>query len=100
MLVYNTTFHVEDEVLSNFLIWIEEYYIEEIQKEGTLKTPRLCKILSHNDDGTAFSLQWNVESSGLLHRWHLSQGKQLNDEMTKIFKDKVVGFPTLMEVVK
>ena len=41
-----------------------------------------------------------VESSGLLHRWHLEQGIRLNDELTKIFKDKVIGFPTLMEVIE
>jgi len=45
-------------------------------------------------------LQWEVESSGLLHRWHLEQGVRLNDELAKIFKDKVIGFPTLMEVIE
>lgn len=31
---------------------------------------------------------------------HTQQGMHLNEEMMKIFKDKVVGFPTLMEVIK
>jgi len=30
----------------------------------------------------------------------MEQGVRLNDELTKIFKDKVVGFPTLMEIVE
>ena len=63
MLIYNTTFQVDDAVHDNFLIWIKE-------------------------------------SSGLLHRWHMEQGVRLNDELKKIFKDKVVGFPTLMEIVE
>ena len=87
MLIYNTTFQVDDAVHDNFLIWIKESYIPEVQKHGTLKAPRIC-------------LQWEVESSGLLHRWHMEQGVRLNDELTKIFKDKVVGFPTLMEIVE
>ena len=60
----------------------------------------ICRILSHREEGSAYSLQWEVESSGMLHRWHLEQGVRLNDELTKIFKDKVIGFPTLMEVIE
>ena len=98
MLIYNTTFQVDDDVHDNFMIWIKESYIPEVQKHGALKAPRICRILSHREEGSAYSLQWEVESSGLLHRWHLEQGVRLNDELVKIFKDKVIGFPTLMEM--
>ena len=56
--------------------------------------------IESSEEGSAYSLQWEVESSGLLHRWHLEQGVRLNDELVKIFKDKVIGFPTLMEVIE
>ena len=65
-----------------------------------MKNPRLCKILSHRDEGSSFSLQWEVENSTILHRWHMEQGVKLNEELSKLFKDKVVGFPTLMEVME
>ena len=91
---------VDDDVHDNFMIWIKESYIPEVQKHGALKAPRICRILSHREEGSAYSLQWEVESSGLLHRWHLEQGVRLNDELVKIFKDKVIGFPTLMEVIE
>jgi hypothetical protein len=99
MLIYNTTFHVEDDVVNNFLIWIKECYIAEVEKNGALKNPRLCNILSHHDDGVSLSLQWEVESSGTLHKWHIEQGSKLNSELLRIFKDKVIGIPTLMEVI-
>ena len=82
MLIYNTTFQVDDEVHDNFLIWI------------------ICRVLSHRDGGTSYSLQWEVDDSVVLHRWHQDQGARLNQELVKIFKDKVVGFPTLMEVLE
>ena len=100
MLIYNTTFQVDDDVHDNFMIWIKESYIPEVQKHGALKAPRICRILSHREEGSAYSLQWEVESSGLLHRWHLEQGVRLNDELAKIFKDKVIGCPTLMGVIE
>ena len=100
MLIYNTTYQADDEVASNFVIWIKECFIPEVEKTGDLKNPRLCKILSHRDVGTSFSLQWEVEDSTKLHRWHIEQGAKLNEELVKLFKDKVVGFPTLMEVME
>lgn len=101
MLVYNTTFHVELDDARNFVIWLNECYIPEAEKSGELKNPRILRILSHKEqDSECFSLQWEVEDSAALHRWHTTCGAKLNEEMMKIFKGKVVGFPTLMEVIR
>lgn len=100
MLIYNITFHTEDDVHDNFLIWIQESYIPEVEKNGALKSPRLCRLINHRDEGTSYSLQWEVESSAILHRWHIEQGVRFSEELRCLFADKVVGFPTLMEVIK
>ena len=101
MLIYNTTYQVDMNDARNFVIWLTEYYIPEVEKNGKLNNARLTQILSHQDpDSECFSLQWEVEDSATLHRWHTEQGMALNEEMMKIFKDKIVGFPTLMEVIK
>ena len=100
MLIYNTTYHVEDDQEKYFLIWLQEYYLPEIEKNGILHAPRISRILSHREEsGVCFSVQFEVEDSARLHRWHNEQGVKLNEELQKIFKDKVVGFPTLMEVI-
>lgn len=100
MLIFNTTYHVEEEQEKYFLIWMQEYYLPEVEKQGTLHAPRIAKILSHREEGSVcFSVQFEVENSTLLHHWHLEQGIKLAEEMQKIFKDKVIGFPTLMEVI-
>lgn len=101
MLIYNTTFQTEVGDARNFVIWLNECYIPEVENLGMLRNPRLAQILSHKEpDSECFSLQWEVEDSATLHRWHTQQGMRLNEEMMKVFKDKVVGFPTLMEVIR
>ena len=101
MLIYNTTFHVEMNDARNFVIWLNECYIPDVGDCLQRRDPRILRILSHKEqDSECFSLQWEVEDSAALHRWHTKQGARLNEEMLKIFKDKVIGFPTLMEVVK
>ena len=101
MLIYNTTYHVEMDDARNFVIWLNECYIPEVEKSGELKNPRILRVLSHQEQGSeCFSLQWEVENSAVLHHWHTEQGARLNGEMMKVFKDKVIGFPTLMEVIR
>lgn len=101
MLIYNTTYQVDDNDAKNFVVWIHQVYIPKVQESGMLTGARLSRILSHrNESGECFSLQFEVESSAVLHKWYSSQGCKLNDEMLKIFNDKVVGFTTLMEVIE
>jgi hypothetical protein len=101
MLIYNTTYQVGLDDARNFVIWLSECYIPQVEQEGTLRNARLTQILSHKDeDSECFSLQWEVDDSAALHRWHTRQGMALNQEMLKTFKDRVVGFPTLMEVIR
>ena len=99
MLIFNTTYHLEDENERLFLIWLQEFYLPAMEKDSRLTHPRIARILSHRDAGTCISLQFEVENSATLHRWHQELGVKLNDELVKTFKDKVVGFPTLMEVI-
>ena len=49
MLIYNTTFHVEMGDARNFVIWLNEFYIPEVEKSGELKNPRILRILSHKE---------------------------------------------------
>lgn len=102
MLIYNITYHVESSQERNFYIWLHEVLIPEVEKSGfNLKNPRICRILSHRGDeeGESYTLQWEVENSAELHRWHLAQGKHFDEELQKIFKDHVVVITTLMEVI-
>lgn len=101
MLIYNTTYQVELAEARNLVIWLSECYIPQVEENGKLSCPRLTQIISHQEaDSECFSLQWEVEDTATLHRWHTEQGMKLNEELMKIFRDKVVGFPTLMEVIK
>jgi len=35
-----------------------------------------------------------------LHKFHISEGKSLSNDLEKIFNEKVVGFSTIMEVIE
>ena len=54
----------------------------------------------HDEDSECFSLQFEVKDSAKLHEWYVKKGEALNGELQKVFKDKVAGFSTLMEVIE
>ena len=61
MLIYNTTYQVEEGQEDNFLIWIKEFYLPEVEKAGALHTPRIVRVLSHREEGsTCYSLQFDI----------------------------------------
>ena len=49
MLIYNTTYQVDMNDARNFVIWLTECYIPEVEKNGKLNNARLTQILSHQD---------------------------------------------------
>mgnify|MGYP005607014149 FL=1 len=101
MLIYNTTYQVDDKDAENFIIWIHQVFMPKAQEGGLVSKARLTRILSHrNESGECFSLQFEVESSAILHKWYNSTGNVLNQEMLKVFDNNVVGFTTLMEVIE
>ena len=101
MLIYNTTFQVSMDDVQNLVIYLHEKYMPEATKSGIMKNARMCRILSHRDnESECFSVQFEVENTAQLHKWYSTDGTQLNNEMMKLFKNKVVGFPTMMEVIE
>lgn len=85
----------------NFVIWVHQVYIPRATETSLLSAPRLLRILSHKDEETeCFSLQFNVESSAILHKWYNEIGKSLNSELLKMFEERIVGFPTIMEEIE
>lgn len=101
MLTYNTTYTVGNEDARNFVIWIHQVYLARTAETGMLSNPRMLRVLNHKDEETeCFCVQFDVESSAILHRWYQQQGHALNQEMLQMFGNRVVGFSTMMEVIE
>ncbi len=101
MLIYNTTYQVETGQAGYFRIWLHEVLIPEVRAADMgLRNPRLRRVLSHREEGSeCYCLEWEVENSAVLHRWHLTQGRHFEDERQKMFGEKVMAFSTLLEAL-
>lgn len=100
MIVYNTTYTVDNDDARNFVIWVHQSLVPGAVKDGLMARPRLLRILSHRDQSTeCFSLQLETESTMMLHKWYLAEGQRRQQELDKLFGKRVHAFSTIMEVI-
>ncbi len=103
MIVYNTTFHMNDADVDEFLDWLRHYYVPSALSGGIVTNPQLHRIMGHrglDDGGVSYALQVQAPSLGDLQRWHLATGKQLMQGMMSRFGTRVVAFATMMEKIE
>ena len=100
MVIYNTTYIVDEPVVEQFLSFVRSYYNEEALKSGILKNPRLSRILSDDDSQTVnFAYQFEVDKLEDIDAWYKETGMQINEKIVVTFGEKVLGFSTMMEVL-
>lgn len=100
MLIFNTTFHIEEGIHDEYLKFFTQTYIPTCAESGFLFEPRFSRIMSHNEEGSiCYSLQFYVKNEDRLHHWLTNGGKQLEESLVQKFGQRVVGFITLMEEI-
>ena len=101
MIIFNTTYTMPTSDARNFVIWVSQSMLPRVATDGRLVQPRLLRILSHHEqESECFSLQFGTDSSATLHRWYTEQGAALQQELVKMFDERIVGFSTIMEEVE
>ena len=98
MLIYNTTYQVEEGQEDNFLIWIKEFYLPEVER--VRDAPQLYFVYSVTVQRAepVIPFHFEVENSGVSIAGIWKGTKLGRKNLVKIFQDKVVGFPTLYGV--
>ena len=100
MIIYNTTFHVSDEVERMFLDYIRLQYVPMATADGIMNNPILTRVMgSAHDGGMSYALQMQAESVKELQKWCLGTGKTLSARISTHFGNCVLGFTTMMDVI-
>lgn len=100
MIIYNTTFHIENEILDECLDYLKTSYIPTAAASGFLRTPVLRRIMTDDPgEGSSFSVQFQVKNVDTLQHWLDTQGAVLHQELVNRFGYKVAGFTTILEEI-
>lgn len=100
MIIFNTTFHVEENVCDDYINFIKEVYIIRAVSSGFMHEPRFARIhAQHEESGSSYSLQFKVKNVDTLNHWYAIEGEALQKEITDRFGNKALGFVTLLEEI-
>ncbi|WP_165022273.1 MULTISPECIES: DUF4286 family protein [unclassified Dysgonomonas] len=101
MIIFNTTFHVDDDIKDAYLRFMKEIYVPRAQTSGFLHAPCFSRIHhQHEEGGTSFSLQFKIKNVETLNHWLSADGQELQKELTAKFGNKALGFMTLLEEIE
>ncbi|MCH5245202.1 MAG: DUF4286 family protein [Muribaculaceae bacterium] len=100
MFIVNTTFHVENSLLDEFLIWVKDIYIPEAVASGLLNSPVLNRILVEVDPAaTGYAVQFCADTIEHASLWHDEQGAELRGQLMRRWPQQIVFFTTYMEII-
>ncbi|VBB45685.1 conserved hypothetical protein [uncultured Paludibacter sp.] len=101
MLIYNTTYVVENKKINHWKKWIEEIHIPFMRKTGKFTSPQIAKLLfPENTETTSFSVQFKIRDLEMLGIWSELYAEALQNEISKKFGNDVLPFSTVMEVIE
>ncbi|MDF9831333.1 DUF4286 family protein [Parabacteroides sp. PF5-6] len=101
MIIYNTTFHIANEVLEECLQYLKKTYMPQAASSGFLHNPCLRKVLhaAEQEEGCSYAVQFRVKNIDTLNYWMEREGGQLHKALSERFGSRVVGFSTLLEEI-
>ena len=101
MIIYNTTFHIEEDIHQECLSYLKKEYIPKAMASGFLLQPYLRRILqTAEDEGASYSVQFHVKNIDTLNYWLQKEGVDIHQELVARFGSKIVGFSTLLEDIE
>ena len=98
MIVYNTTFHIEADILDESIEYLKKSYIPEAIASGFLQKPCLRRVMRTGaEEGESFSVQFHVKNVDTLNFWLQNEGSAIQQALITRFGQKIAGFSTLLE---
>jgi hypothetical protein len=97
--LYNVTVNVSDEVLEEWLQWMESTHIPEVLATGFFHTAKLMRVHAFEQGGKTYAIQYTAPSMESYERYLKEASQQLQSKTELAFGDHVHAFRTLLEVV-
>lgn len=101
MIVFNTTYHVEDSAHDEVMKYLKEEFIPKAVASNLVREPRLFFIHpQHEEKGRSYSLQFRVNDQETLEKWLFEEGDRLQTALSARFGQRACGFMTILEEIQ
>jgi hypothetical protein len=99
MIIYNVTSQVAPEVLEQWIVWMQDFFIPKVLESTYFKEVHVLKVhLDENSDPT-YAIQYKSDSEELIQNYLVERATQDKEEIRKRFGDQVLFFETRLELI-
>ena len=101
MIVFNTTFHVDEALHEEFIEYMLQHFIPMSIRSGLLRSPRLARVYGkEGEEGYSYAMEFTAADLETLERWNTEESKDVYTPLLAKFKEKLAGFSTIMQTVE
>ena len=98
MIIYNVTSLVDEEILPKWLEYIKKH-MKDMLDTGKFHAATLSKIVTDQEEGHSYSVQYKCHSRELLDEYYQLDAKSLREDIIEKFGGQVISFRTELEVL-
>jgi hypothetical protein len=99
MIIYNVTVSIDDEVHDEWLSWMKDTHIPDVMNTGLFVEYKMCRVISHQEEGNSYSIQYTCEDMKTLHQYQSLHAQRLQAEHSAKYGGKFAAFRTLLEII-
>lgn len=100
MIIFNTTYHIDEDIHDECLLFFTNNYIKKAEESKLIKEFRMALIHSAQDTGGYnYSVQFLFDNIDDLESWMKTAKQDLDDFIVSKYEQKVCGFCTIMEEI-
>ena len=100
MIVFNTTFHVDETLHEEFIEYMLQHFIPMSTQSGLLRSPRLARVFGkEGEEGHSYAMEFTVADLVTLERWNTDESQRVYAPLLEKFREKLVGFSTIMQTI-
>ncbi len=99
MILYNTSFHIDSTIESDFLSWLKSAVIEQSLANG-FHSPVLSRLLTAVEPGcSSFALHFQADDQSVVERWESEGRRKIMEDMFNRWGERALAFSTPMEIL-
>ncbi|HRS24786.1 MAG TPA: DUF4286 family protein [Paludibacteraceae bacterium] len=100
MLIFNTTYLVENEFYPQWINWVQESLIPFMMSTAGFSEPQIAKVLSGESvKETSYSVQFKISDKSALNDWMRQYGEDFAKLCSANFGNHVLFFSTMLELI-
>jgi len=101
MVLYNVTLSVEDNILEDWLSWLNNEHIPKVMQLGFFQKYRILKLLNEVEEGTGttIAVQYECDSVPKLAKYLDEYVHSMQEEYPQRYDGRIAAFRTMLEEI-